>query len=252
MRNAEAITVMSAKLAAALSAHNDTPISPLTAADIEAHIAHARTTPGTTDLHPFYQYLIAMTPDGLARSGYRPFAELYSDLWCALDVLSEYVRESMLDLADVRMPDPDAGYDPDEVAAQPDLTPADWQTYIEDYCLARMPAAFRPDGPNGPLIEGAAGVAAEAVVLATWTPDEREISREEADRWVRDFAPSDFTPHSTGHRAVEAEKTAAGWAALAGRRDEIIRSAYADGVTKSRLHEITHLSRVTINAILNG
>jgi DNA-binding transcriptional regulator LsrR (DeoR family) len=40
------------------------------------------------------------------------------------------------------------------------------------------------------------------------------------------------------------------WAIMHGGRDKVVRSAYAAGVSKNRIHTITHIARSTINRIL--
>jgi DNA-binding transcriptional regulator LsrR (DeoR family) len=47
-----------------------------------------------------------------------------------------------------------------------------------------------------------------------------------------------------------AEQDLTAWAAIHRDRDRIVRSAHAAGVTKHRIHQITGISRVTIDRLL--
>ncbi|MFE1784226.1 hypothetical protein ACFW9F_16990, partial [Streptomyces sp. NPDC059506] len=74
------------------------------------------------------------------------------------------------------------------------------------------------------------------------------------DRLVRKvalrFVPADFVPQTQSTRAAESERALAGWAALHRRRDDIVREAFDAGVPKTRIHELTGLSRSTIDRLL--
>lgn len=42
------------------------------------------------------------------------------------------------------------------------------------------------------------------------------------------------------------------WAASVADRDNLVRAAYAGGVTKQRIHELSGIARTTINRIVKG
>ncbi|MFE3559866.1 hypothetical protein ACFXKW_34165 [Streptomyces sp. NPDC059193] len=63
---------------------------------------------------------------------------------------------------------------------------------------------------------------------------------------ARGLAPEDFAPEGLGS-AADAERVLAGWAVLHGQRDIFVQEALAAGVSKIRAHEITRLSRSTID-----
>ncbi len=82
---------------------------------------------------------------------------------------------------------------------------------------------------------------ATASSLAAATQQARH-AREAAAR----LAPADFTAQADGE-AGDAERALAGWAALRDQRDPLVQAALAAGVSKTRIQEITRVSRSTID-----
>lgn len=50
----------------------------------------------------------------------------------------------------------------------------------------------------------------------------------------------------------EAEAELIAWAAARDRRDELVRTAHAVGVSKNRIHTLTGIARTTIDRILGA
>lgn len=231
MRNADAITAMSAKIAARLTEITDIQIAPLTADDIDA----------TSDVAPFLPYFEAVGPkDGAHRVDWTPERlEQLAELRNAVSHVNEYIWESEQDLATVKVPEP--GTDSThEILGEPQIAAAEWQARAEDWALQFIPAAYRPDKADGTPLATDEVDGAEYALHSAYAPA--------PDYYAARFAPSDFQPQGTG-TAAQTERRLAGWAALRDQRDRLVRDALAAGVTKSRIQQITGISRSTIDRI---
>jgi hypothetical protein len=80
-------------------------------------------------------------------------------------------------------------------------------------------------------------------------PFRRELTERFVARVAVRFVPDDFVPEGSGE-AADAERMLAGWAALRDKRDSLVRAALAAGLSKTRVQEITRISRATINRLL--
>lgn len=243
MRNESAITAINSNLVAALrSAGAD--VTPLTLEELEVSTrpgqwqtgvfrysnaaAHARRalTPRATQTPKAPDSLPEITPEDEAFINGEDFD--FEDVLTSFEL---FVQASA-------KPDPD-----EETLAE------------EDSNLSRIPIRFRePRADGNPLSRSEINQAEEDVEAAFAAPAEEPspLRREMTERFVHRVAlryvPNDFTPHGEGERA-EAERFLAGWAALRDRRDQLVRHALSVGVTKSRVHELTGLSRSTIDRI---
>ncbi|MEO3976772.1 hypothetical protein [Streptomyces sp. CAU 1734] len=88
-------------------------------------------------------------------------------------------------------------------------------------------------------IEKITRVAAELTDATTRT----HLIREAAER----LAPQDFSPEDGSGPAGDAERALAGWAVLHNHRDVLVQAALAAGVSRTRIQEITRISRSTID-----
>lgn len=232
MRNAEVIVSIAAKLAAAISEATGKDIPALTLNQITQD-----PTPGCNWHMPSLPYTKAVQDPAAqkALSSDEEDAFFAGEESNFLDVLSAfdlYVSLSMY---------PE---DPD-IAAE------------EDAALRRIPARFLPDSSDGRQRTTDQRVQAEDELAVAYTepgemakPDDRRL----AELFVREvgsrFTPEGFTPKSTDPAAVEIERGLAGWAVLKNRRDELVVAALNAGVTKTRVQQLTGISRSTINRLL--
>lgn len=211
MRNAETINAISAKIAAAITEATGTAVPAITADQIEARHNGLDAT-----LAP---YVAALTPQSIAALSWEPNPEWRgyyptSDIRHVLLMLSLYIGESQRPAEDHRKPSPEAG----EIAARPgegEISPAERRARTEDSYLDQIHRSYWPETHDG----------------CPRTPAGEERAAKELD----------------AHAAAEA--SLAVWAGMQSRRDEIVRRAIAAGVTKTRVQEITGISRSTINRI---
>ncbi len=217
MRNTEIITAISTKIAAAISERTGTTVPVITAEDAE----DVATAPGNSYPEvPFVAYDRALRAVGVS-------ANAVDDLSDALTWLNYYATHS-------RHP---------EVTAR------------EENALEQIPRAFWPDRTDGTSHTDDARFAAEEPLTALYddTSGYPERERDSKNRWydsvAAQFVPAGFEPEGEGEAAA-VERRLAGWAAMRAARDGLVRNAVAAGVTKTRIHQITGISRATIDRIL--
>lgn len=134
MRNAEVINAISAKIAAHVSEISGQTVTPITTDDLDPH---------PYDVDRFLSYYEAFRSD---TTDLVALAAARKDLDRAVDRLTLYVQESLIDPATVTLPDvTNMDYDlPD--GTHP--TPEEWQTAAEDWGYGLIPARYLPDGPR--------------------------------------------------------------------------------------------------------
>ncbi|MEV6165744.1 hypothetical protein AB0L71_28290 [Streptomyces sp. NPDC052052] len=249
MRNREVIDAISEKIAAKLSEAVGHTIPAVTTAQLEASPADARL--GTL-------YMSHLTADALTALDYHDGhsfsggAGKPDNVFRAMDLLSEYIwRSSQPIEGGDRAPEPGRGYDrPDEGP----ISASESRTREEEWVLERIHPSYLPDTQDGTERTAERIEETERALAAAWdwteetTPLLRDVAEQSRARFAERFAPADFEPTGTGAEAV-AERRLAGWAALRDMRDALVRQALADGVTKSRIQQITGISRSTIDRI---
>lgn len=231
MRNADAITAMSAKIAARLTAITGIQITPLTADDIAA----------SEEVAPLLPYFEAIGPkDGAHRVDWTPDRlKQLDEVREAVRALNEYIWESEQDLDTVKPPAPDTD-SAHEIPGEPQITATEWQARAEDWALQYIPTAYRLNKADGTPLSTEEADGAEYALHSAYRPT--------PDYYAARFAPTDFRPQGAG-AAAETELRLAGWAVLRDQRDQLVRDALAAGVTKSRVQQITGISRSTIDRI---
>lgn len=160
-------------------------------------------------------YVAALTPQSIAALSWEPNpkwkgAYPHSDIRHVILMLGMYIMESQLPTEDHHGPSPEAG----ELFARPDdgeISPAERRARGEDSYLDQIHRSYWPDAHDG----------------RTRTPEGEELAT----------------------RELAAEVELAAWAGRQSRRDDLVRRALAAGVTKTRVQELTGISRSTINRI---
>lgn len=220
MRNAETITAISAKIAAAITEATGTAVDIVTTENID----HLDTQ------YPLRAYDVHIA--GLTG----PEAE---EISAAALSLSLYVRYS--------------GYDADywvspEDEAEVGHVPALYRD--EDAALDAIPARFLPDAPDGTPRTDAdrdrTAAELEAVSRARTVESWGRLARRDPA-----LVEALVTRYLSDHPAQgeDAEQQLAVWTAVRDQRDALVVAALGAGVTKTRVQEITGISRATINRI---
>lgn len=121
---------------------------------------------------------------------------------------------------------------------------------LADAAIGSIPAAFLPDGPDGPRTDESREQAETDLEILVRARNARSFQRADVryPGLIERYLPTAFEPEGEGE-AADAERALAAWGAMRAARDEIVRRALSAGVTKTRVHEITGISRATIDRI---
>ncbi|MUN41380.1 hypothetical protein [Actinomadura litoris] len=235
MRNEETIAAISTKIATHLSEMTGTHVPVVTITDIEHTLAGG--DPGTfSELIPFMPYTRALpTLDPFAGPG---------SIQDIINRLGMYAVASACPLERIEPVWPN----------EQGLTPEEIAELREEEHLEYIPREFWPTAQDGTPRTQAAMQAAdtELQVAYDFEPDEwapgRTYQLQHRAELAARYLPPDFVPQGEGAEA-DAERELAAWGAMRAARDEIVRRARAAGVTKTRIHEITGISRATLDRI---
>lgn len=229
MRNADAVTAISAKVGAHISEITGTHVPAITAEQIEQDIANG-------DGPLFLAYTKALPT-------LNPFAGP-GDIEHTITRLALYAQDSARPLTQTHpVYRHEEGLTAEEIAA-----------LREDEQLDHIPREFWPDAPDGtPRTNDAMHAADDELQVAydhepETAPHLRKYQLRTRRQLAARYLPADFTQEGEGS-AADAERELAAWGAMRASRDEIVRRALAAGVTKTRIHEITGISRATIDRI---
>lgn len=231
MRNEDIITAISAKIAAAISRATGTEVPVIPAAAWAARSDES------------FAYCPLLTDDVRAMLSPDPWGPFgLGGVMEAMTHLSLFAQFSSHPVEWFTFPPAPDG-----------VTPEEWATQAEDEELARIPREYWPDSPAGPRTDKREAEAREVLDLAFGhslgtedRPWRREDLQARTEEIALQFVPTEFQPEGEG-AAAEAERRLAGWTALQNQRNALVRAALDAGVTKTRIQEITGISRSTIN-----